>query len=96
MLSDDRLRELGLTTIDEITTLRTACAETMDVKGGPGQPQIKINMYIINVMRAAKFTWKEISEALLISRTALWRRIKECGAGIKCHTDISDLIWILL
>ena len=59
-------------------------------KGGPGQPQIKINMYIINVMCDAKFTWKEISEALLISRTTLWRRVKECGASIKCHTDISD------
>ena len=90
MLSDDRLQELGLTTIDEITTLRTACAEAMDVKGGPGQPQIKINMYIINVMRDAKFTWKEISEALLISRTTLWRRVKECGASTKCHTDIGD------
>ena len=95
-MSDDRLQELGLTTIDEITTLRTASAEAMDVKGGPGQPQIKINMYIINVMRDAKFTWKEISEALLISRTTLWRRVKECGASIKCHTQILViLIWIL-
>ena len=47
-------------------------------------------MYIINVMREAKFTWKEISEALLISRTTLWRRVKECRASTKCHTDISD------
>ena len=90
MLSDDRLQELGLTTIDEITTLRTACAEAMDVKGGPGQLQIKMNMYIIDVIRDAKLTWKEISEALLICRTTLWRRKKECGTSIKCHMDISD------
>ena len=49
----------------------------MDVKNGPGQAQIKINMYIINVMREAKFTWKEISEALLISRT-----VKEKSKGM--------------
>ena len=94
MLSDDRLRELGLTTIDEITTHRAACAEAMDVKSGPSQPQIKINMYIINVMCDAKFTWKEISEGLLISRTTLWRRVKECGASIKCQILVI-LIWIL-
>ena len=41
-------------------------------------------------MREARFTWKEISESLLVSRTTLWRRLKQCGYSFRGYTDISD------
>ena len=64
LLSDDQLHQLGLTAMGEIATLRAACAEVVEklVKCGPGRPQIEAN-----------FSWKEISEAILVSRTTLWR-----------------------
>ena len=61
----------------EIATLRAACAEMVEksVKCGPGRPQIEIK--IVELMCEANFSWKEISEAMLVSRTTLWRRLKQ-------------------
>ena len=92
LLSDDQLHQLGLTAMGEIATLRAACAEVVEksVKCGPGRPQIEINIEIVELMREANFSWKEISEAMLVSRTTLWRRLKQSGYNFRKHTDISD------
>ena len=41
-------------------------------------------------MRDARLTWKEISDALPISRTTLWHRLIQCGYMFRKYTDISD------
>ena len=73
LLSDDQLHQLGLTAMGEIATLRAACAEVVEksVKCGPGRPQIETNIEIVELMHEANFSWKKISEAILVSRTTL-------------------------
>ena len=35
-------------------------------------------------------TWDQVSNAMQVSRTTLWRRLREAGIEIKKYTDISD------
>lgn len=67
-----QLRELGLVSMGEIATIR---AKTTGLYKGRGRPPIRISLEQVELMREAKFTWKEISGALLISRSTLWRRL---------------------
>ena len=70
LLNDSQLRELGLVSMGEIATIR---AKTTGLYKGRGRPPIRISLEQVELMREAKFTWKEISGALLISRSTLWR-----------------------
>lgn len=90
LLSDDQLHYLGLTTMGEIATLRAACSATVEPKCGPGRPEIEINLENVKLMLEANFSWKEISEAMLVSRTTLWRRLKKLGYSFRKYSDISD------
>ncbi|XP_064395913.1 uncharacterized protein LOC135342950 [Halichondria panicea] len=71
----------------EIATIR---AKTTGLYKGRGRPPIHISLEQVELMREAKFTWKEISGALLISRSTLWRRLKQNGYSFRNYSDISD------
>ena len=87
LLNDSQLRELGLVSMGEIATIR---AKTTGLYKGRGRPPIRISLEQVELMREAKFTWKEISGALLISRSTLWRRLKQNGYSFRNYSDISD------
>ena len=42
------------------------------------------------MLRELRYTWEQISGALMISRTTLWRRLRELGIHTSSYTLISD------
>lgn len=42
------------------------------------------------MLRELRYTWEQISGALMISRTTLWRRLRELGIHTSSYTQISD------
>ena len=64
---------------------------TSEESNGPGRPKIHINENTLLYFRGLGFSWKEISELLLISRWTVYRRVNELGLkDILGYTDIDD------
>lgn len=42
------------------------------------------------MLRELRYTWEQISSALMISRTTLWRRFRELGVHTSSYTQLSD------
>ena len=58
--------------------------------GGSGRPRVHINMDLVELLRSSGYTWSEVADALMVSRTTLWRRVRESGVPTGSFTDISD------
>lgn len=58
--------------------------------GNVGRPRLLINIELVDMLRSAGFTWEEVSNALQISSTTLWRRLTEVNVSVNKFTDISD------
>jgi len=58
--------------------------------GTAGRPCIILNLEQIELMRTCGYKWEDIANALQVSRTTLWRRVKEMGIPLEKYTDISD------
>lgn len=43
------------------------------------------------VLRNAGYTWNEVAQALLVSRTTIWRKLQETGITMDKYSDISDV-----
>ena len=48
------------------------------------------NLDKMELLRGCGYTWSQVADALQVSRTTLWRRIKEANFEIKKYTDICD------
>ena len=91
ILTDTQLQELGLSSMGEIATVRAKCNLAKPIcSKGPGSPPISLSVEQVELMGESKFTWQEISDALLVSRTTLWRQLKKCGYSFRSYTDISE------
>ena len=44
----------------------------------------------IELLRELHYTWNEISSILVVSRTTLWRRLREAGVQLSPYTQLSD------
>lgn len=44
---------------------------------------------LVELLREIRFSWSHVAEVLMVSRTTLWRRLKELGLTIP-HSDITD------
>ena len=55
-----------------------------------GRPRVFINIESIELLRSCGYTWNEVARALQVSRSTIWRRLRECGIKITKYTDISD------
>ena len=55
-----------------------------------GRPKIQPNLDKMELLRGCGYTWSQVADALQVSRTTLWRRIKEANFEIKKYTDICD------
>ena len=69
--------------ISEILVHRSGCV---------GRPKLVINLAQIDYLRSWQFTWVRICHTLCISRTTLWRRLKEINYNSQesRFTSISD------
>lgn len=45
----------------------------------PGRPRLLVNLDQVESLRSSGYTWDEVSQALEVNRSTLWRRMKvEC------------------
>ena len=58
--------------------------------GLAGRPKISLNIDTVELLRSCGYDWGQIADALQISRTTLWRRVKEAGCLIQKYSEISD------
>lgn len=56
-----------------------------------GQPHISISIDEITGLRALGYTWVKVAELLQISRSTLYRRLKDHGVSPDDYSDISPL-----
>lgn len=56
-----------------------------------GRPKVLVNVDLVELLKSANFTWQEIADALQVSRTTLWRRLKELNISTGRFSDICDL-----
>ena len=58
--------------------------------GNRGRPSLGINIEQVELLRGAGFTWQELAGAICISRTTLWRRLREQNIQMSSYSDNSD------
>ena len=58
--------------------------------GSAGRPMIIISLDAIELLRSNGYTWNEIANAMQVSRTTVWRRMRDSGYQMKSFTSISD------
>ena len=52
---------------------------TLSYSGYRGRPSILLNLEKVELLRSSGYAWNEIATSLQVSRTTLWRRIREGG-----------------
>ena len=64
---------------------------------GVGHPRLVVNVDQVELLRLSGFTWKEVEDAMLISRSTIWRRLREAGTFMSKYSDASDsaLDWVV-
>ena len=55
-----------------------------------GRPRVTINIEQVELLRTSGFKWEEICHLLGVTRTTLWRRLKELGYHFRQYSSISD------
>ena len=60
------------------------------VSGVRGRPQIVRSVEHVELLRSCGYTWNEVADALQVSRSTIWRRLKEAGIRLQRYSDISD------
>ena len=63
---------------------------SLQYSGAAGRPRIIVNIDTVEFLRSCGYTWNQVAHALQVSRSTLWRRLKEADYEIKKYTDISD------
>ena len=64
---------------------------SLQIRSTRGRPKITINLDQVELLRSAGYTWNEIGDAFLVSRSTIWRRLKEAGTNlISRYSEISD------
>ena len=88
------LRERQLRTFTASTTLAarniTMNRTRQSYSGRRGRPVIFLNIEQVEMLRSTGYTWQQVAECLHVSRTTLWRRLREANYSIERFTDISD------
>ena len=51
--------------------------QTVVMSGLPRRPKIHVSLEFVELLREAGYTWSQVAAVIGVSRTTLWRRIKE-------------------
>ena len=55
------------------------------------QPPGFLNVGMVEYLRRSTgYTWDEIARSMLVSRTTIWRKLKEAGITMERYSNISD------
>ena len=49
-----------------------------------------LNLNMVEFLRGVGYTWSQVADALLVSRTTIWRKLVEAGLTCEKYWDISD------
>ena len=58
--------------------------------GCVGRPRLSVNIDAAEFLRNCGYTWDQVANAMQVSRTTLWRRLREAGNEMTKYTDLSD------
>ncbi len=58
--------------------------------GRAGRPLLALNIELIEFLRSSGYTWQEVCSVIGVSRSTVWRRLKDSGIEMDKYTDISD------
>ena len=58
--------------------------------GSRGRPKLTICIDAVELLRSSGYTWNEVAGALQVSRSTVWRRVKDAGVQLTKFSDISD------
>ena len=58
--------------------------------GFVGRPRLLVNIETVEFLRSCGYTWEQVSDAMQVSRTTLWRRLKDAGIEVNTYASISD------
>ena len=56
-----------------------------------GRPRLAVNLVQVEFLRSWHFSWTRIAYTLCISRTTLWRRLKEAGYDLSTDGRFSEI-----
>lgn len=57
---------------------------------GCGRPVLRIDIDQVEMLRQVGYSWKEISDAVGVSHSTLWRCLQEQNLTLSSYSDISD------
>ena len=60
------------------------------MSGLPGRPKIHVSLEFVELLREADYAWSQVATVIGVSRTTLWRRIKETNTFPNKYSPISD------
>ena len=55
-----------------------------------GRPPVFLNLNMVEFLRGVGYTWSQVADALLVSRTTIWRKLGEAGLTCEKYCNISD------
>ena len=58
--------------------------------GRKGRPPVFVNVAMVEYLRCNGYTWDEIARSMLVSRTTIWRKLREAGITLEKYSSISD------
>ena len=59
--------------------------------GDRGRPRMVINVEHVELLRSCGYTWKEVADAIQVSQSTIWRRLRDAGLHLSKYSDISDV-----
>ena len=51
--------------------------------GNAGRPQVLVNLEQVELLRGCGYTWVEVADCLNVSRSTIWRRLKEMDVSLE-------------
>ena len=55
-----------------------------------GRPFLHVNIDQVEMLRQVGYTWQEVANAVGVSRTTLWQRLREQNITLSPYVDICD------
>jgi len=71
-------------------TIPPVCVTPPSINSGrAGRPLLSVNVERIQFFRSAGYSWNEVASAVGVSRTTMWRRLRDLGIEFDKFSDMS-------